>query len=105
MKLQIFLCLLSSAAIVYCGEFPSNIGEFEAKDGAICKLLKLNMGAGNHAVAMECTCVNSAGKTKSYSCSYYYSGDFDTCIPKKVYEETIYDLKGDTKTIISLQCC
>lgn len=92
MKLLILLCLLP---LVYCGEHPNLIGEFEAKDGAFCKVLKLDMGAGNHAAAIECSCNNSAGKAKAYSCSYYYSGDFDTCIPEKVHQETISDLKGE----------
>lgn len=94
MDLFKLLFLAAVVATVYCDSHKS-IGEFNAYDGATCKMLKLNMPEDTHAVIMECTCTDSAGKKKVYACSYYYDGEFDKCIDEdQVYKESITGLKG-----------
>lgn len=92
--------LALSVAAVYAYEAPQRIGEFESKDKATCKLLKLTMGDNNHAIVMECTCNESTDhvtkKKNNYTCSYYYDGDFEKCSrdQEKLYLETGRILRG-----------
>ena len=100
MKLQ-FLVLAATTAAVCCGKDPNSIGEFQAKDGATCKLLKLDMGGNTHAVVMECRCIDTAGQKKNYACSYFYKGDFEKCTDEqKVYDETANGLEGKRLTVL-----
>ncbi len=96
MAMKVLLVLAAITAAVYCGKDPNSIGEFQAQDGATCKLLKLDMGGNSHAVVMECSCIDTDGEKKSYTCSYFYSGDFEKCTDEqKVYDQSSNGLRGE----------
>lgn len=77
------------------------IGKFDSKDGASCKLQLLAISYKAHALIVNCTCdVDSNGlaveKKYSYVCSYYYKGTdkFEKCSKEKLYRETEDILRG-----------
>ena len=84
------LLVLAAITAVCCG---NSIGEFQAQDGATCKMY---MGGNGRAVVMECSCINTAGQKKIYTCSYYYKGEIEKCTDwQKVYDETSNELRGE----------
>ena len=94
--MKVLLVLAAITAAVYCSKDPHSIGEFQAHDEATCILFKLDMGGNSHAVVMECSCIDTAGLKKSYTCSYFYSGDFEKCTDEqKVYDQSSNGLRGE----------
>lgn len=99
MKTLAILALLLMTVIVYgqgsTHKSPNLIGGFDAKDGATCKMLKLDMGQNSRAVLMECTCKDLGGPPLSYACSYYFEGDFEKCPEEeKIYRQVERGLAG-----------
>ena len=95
MQFQVIIAVMAMAVAVYAAKSPNLIGEFEAKDGATCTLLKLDMGDNTHSIVMECNCKDPAGYQQSYACTYHFEGDFEKCPDEeKVYRQTKREMAG-----------
>ncbi len=90
MAMKVLLVLAAITAAVY----SNSIVEFQAQDGATCKMYSAS--GNSRAFIMECSCINTAGQKKIYTCSYYYKGEIEKCTDwQKVYDETSNELRGE----------
>lgn len=100
--IRVIIAVVAMTVSVYAAKSPNQIGEFEAKDGATCKMLKLDMGDNTHAIVMECSCKDKAGLQQSYACSYYFDGDFEKCSDEeKVYGQTKHEMAGTYNFVLN----